>query len=162
MMEYIYDCKGDAILDADWRNDVEFLNEENVPTAFYSDMESLRFIRAENVMSIGDNFLLGFKNLKEIDLWPLRGVHTIGNCFLYQCVSLEQINLDPLRRLTTIGEGFLYGCKSLSTITVHESQTELILSKIPHFCDELIYIPRKRYFTSRAVFGEKKGKQNND
>ena len=68
------------------------------------------------VESIGDNFMLGCYNLKNLDLSNLTSLTSLGNNFMEGCSSLTSISL-PLT-LTSLSSGFINKCDSLTSINL--------------------------------------------
>lgn len=68
------------------------------------------------ITTIPAAFLQWCTALESLDLRPLTSVREIGVCFLYKCRSLIGIDLTPLSRITTIPSSFLFNCGALTHI----------------------------------------------
>lgn len=90
--------------------------ENNCISVFYK-MRNFKIMHAENVISIGNDFLYSCHNLITLDLSALSNVRNIGNDFLTNC-SLTMIDLSPFSNLESIGRGFLSECQELVTLNL--------------------------------------------
>ena len=104
-------------------------------------VKHVSFCNCDNVTSLGNNFLCGYKKLETIDFSPLENIEFVGTYFLYNCwelasidlsfmiktctissyflvscYSLTSLDLTPLRHVTAIGDYFLSNCKEIKTI----------------------------------------------
>ena len=81
-------------------------------------ISSLVFSGYENVITIGNFFLVGHVSLVSLDIGSLHNVTSIGSRFMVGCSAITSIDLRPLRNVTTIESGFMGGCSALTEIDV--------------------------------------------
>ncbi|CAO4835019.1 MAG: hypothetical protein CNLJKLNK_01205 [Holosporales bacterium] len=110
-----------------------------------TDLKEITFVGFNNVRTIGQYFLFRCKKLENIDLGFLSKLSVIPDTFMSECYSLKKIDLSPLQNVTQIGNEFLQYCESLNEIDLNPlGRINAIGTLFISNCYELknVYIPQ--------------------
>lgn len=79
-------------------------------------------------------FMKGCRNVRDVDLRPLRFVTLIGPGFLEDCASLRTLDLSPLGGVTSCGARFLAGCSGLGSVDLSPLRSVTKVGPNPLMC----------------------------